>query len=733
MPKEVAPIVAEFIRTMALAWKNLAAYPRGHPALTTSLDLAQHRLEELRGPAGEVVFGIVIDGVVYGDEKIAGGYAHKFANALYTRGVALVRFDTSTTSSDLETFLRLLGVGQRAAEETPIWEALVAAGVVSIHLQPADYSSIGATDTLVAPPLQPPRAKSATLWEEIVRALIAGRDISAGAALPEPHSADELAAMILRYVEGEETEQAFDAKATFGVRFTARVDDHGQASAAVERLSSVIGAYVEDSSGLKKQLVVQQLVQLLRSLPEQIRAAVMRSVVRALATDDSAASLLRDFSTSQRPDEVLDALRYTSTISRLSPHALNLLQAMMPAARPQPQRAAGPTVVADLVKIFEDEDIDRFNPPDHQSLLASTTIAIPEVQNAGEQRLAELGDRVATVAEDAVSRQLARTLIELLSHADASQPLTAVFTRAEMVFRTYVGGWQFADAVELIERLQEIALTTDRPEIREAVHEWFGRLVSAETTNALIESLLEAKPEENTAIQHLFEVLGSEALRGLLATLAEEQNRSRRRRLLDFLTSLGPIIVPEVRRFLNDSRWYVVRNMIVLLRGVGDHTCLSDVRRHAQHADLRVRMEAIRTLAALKQSVPRTLLESAINDPDSKSAEAAIALIGSYGIRDAVDPLVHVLEQRDVVGARKAVRIRAIKALAELADPSVLPRLERYFRDPFLPWPAKDERRAVYESLAAYPVDARQPFVEIGLHSREEDIRQICRDLQAAS
>src|SRR5688500_19553537 len=84
--------VAEFVRALALAWKNLAAYPSGHPALTGSIEAAHQRLAELRGPAGDVVFGVASDSLIHSEQKIDWTHAQKLANALYTRGVALVRF-----------------------------------------------------------------------------------------------------------------------------------------------------------------------------------------------------------------------------------------------------------------------------------------------------------------------------------------------------------------------------------------------------------------------------------------------------------------------------------------------------------------------------------------------------------------------------------------------------------------------------------------------------------------
>jgi len=130
--------------------------------------------------------------------------------------------------------------------------------------------------------------------------------------------------------------------------------------------------------------------------------------------------------------------------------------------------------------------------------------------------------------------------------------------------------------------------------------------------------------------------------------------------------------------------------------------------------------------------VPRALLEEAINDRDPKMAETAIALVGNYGIKEAVDPLLKILARRDFFGSKRALRILAIKALGELAVPGALPQMQHLFSTSILPWPSRAERQAAFESLAAYPPDARAPFVERGLSSRDAQIRDICRRLAEA-
>ena len=167
--------VVELVRSLALAWKNLAAYPPGHPALAGALDQAKMRLDELRGPANEVVLGIAADGLMYGEEKVSAAYVQKFALALYSRGVALLRFDAATSPSDIETFLHLLRMRPAADEKRALWDELQSASVVNIHLQPVDYSAGKVTDSLDDGPAK--HAAPESLWDAILSVLLAGHEM----------------------------------------------------------------------------------------------------------------------------------------------------------------------------------------------------------------------------------------------------------------------------------------------------------------------------------------------------------------------------------------------------------------------------------------------------------------------------------------------------------------------------------------------------------------------------
>lgn len=707
--------VAEFVSALALSWKNLAAYPPGHPAVATSLDIVNRKLAELRGPAGEVTLGISTDGLLYGSLKLESIAAQKFAQALYLRGVAVLRLAGETTTHDIETFLRLLGAAPPTRESRPISEELTSAGVININLQPINYGAVTMTDRVD----ETPANDDQSLWDEIVRALLDNQQFSGRQSRSHLDSADELARMIARYVDPEPT-STFDPDATFGIRMPIR----DQKKSVLSFLEHAVGQRIAQTTGFKRQHSLEQAMQLIRTLPDPMRAAVLRAVVQALATNETAGALLRQFTTELPNDEVLDALRYLSSTGGMSAHAMTLLQSLTTVESSSRAETPSASVVSDLVRLFGEEDLDRFNPPDHQALLATTAIHIPRVPPEAMSSIEQLGASAESVGGAELARQFGRVLLDILTDENLSKRQQAVLERLESVFRSYVSASEFEEAVRLIEQLQKIAAGSDA--LRQTVNQSLSRLAAGDTVQALVDLAQNLPTEKAKSVQHLIAVLGGAARHNLLVVLAQENNRSRRRRLFDFAVSLGNAIVPEVIGFLNDVRWYVVRNMIVLLRTVNDRTSLPEIRKLARHRDLRVRMEAIKSLFALDGNVSRTLLDEVLNDPDPKVAETAIALIGTARIKEAVDPLLHILNGNDLFGARRSARMKALRALGEIGEPRALHQLERFFSISRLPWPSKEERYLAWESLQRYPPEARDAIVEKGLRAADPQIREIC-------
>lgn len=703
------------VRSFAIARKNLAAYPPGHPAVAGSVAAAHRRLEELVAAGGRLTLGVTRDALLFGDETLSFIHARDLAQALYRRAVAAVRIEAGVEAAELESFLRLLGPEAAGQDGPPLAQELAAAGIRHIHVDSVDYSLVTATEELAGPE----KAGRPTLWEDVLRAMLAGEGLS-----------DESRKLI-------ESGGARSAPAIAALLREASASTAAAGRADLAALvARAVGRHLAAATPAERLLAVKQVAELVRAIPPEMKETLLAAALQALSTEESAAEALKALASLSAPDAVLRALRGIKDQMPLSSHALRLLQTLSASAAP-PEPAGGDdaqqaALLSEMTAFFRHDDIDRYNPDDHKALLENASLGLPPGTGTGEDVAADPGDRVESLGDEATTEALALTTLEMLATHGPRNGFEPLLGRAQVLFRSFVTSGRLEPAAIVAERLQ--ALAGDRrfgPEFAARVAQAMGEMTDAESVSAMLDALYRRGPGAAALARRLIDALGATVGRTFLVSLAEETDKSKRHRLLEVLVSLGPAIVPEAMRLLADERWYVVRNMVLILHRVGDRASVQAVRDCADHPDLRVRLEAIKGLLKLDLETARGLLARAIHDPDPKLAETAIGLAGSYAIAEAVEPLLGIVDQWDFLGKRRSLRLRALRALGDLANPEALPRLERFFKNWIVPVVSLEERRAAYRALQSYPLEAREDLVRRGLRSRDDEIRAVCERLRA--
>jgi len=760
------PTLPEVVAALVTAWRNLAAYPPGHPARASALATAHARVRASLAVMSPLVLGISRDGLVSAGKKIETPQVRAFARALYRRNGGLLRIEEDVQSAELERFLALLGDTGAARDQPLTGDELPAAGITHISVAAIDYSALVTTTDLTAG-----APEESSLWDGLLESLLAAEPIGAGGDVPgsRERSSAETIASLFRGGPGTGGPGAGGpggggpggggaggpggggasgpgwggggsgrGSGRGGSGFDAAGGAPGSGGrlgmAAAYTLAGLVGNRLESADSDEREKLAPQIIQLLRALPGEVREPVLAAALRSLAREETASGHLASLAAALPAADVLRGLRRLAREQgQLSSHALQMAQALAEAHEemgPAPALPEPPADFAEMAALFREEDVDRYNPEDHRVLLAQK----PTVDlDAIAVEVAADPDAFGpdTESDDAIERRVVTTLLDMAAVApDVVRPL--VLGRLREVFVRALQQSRFAQAVGIIRAVRDLAADPNLAARREALDEFLANLADATTLAALVAASRQPGGPPFVQVQTLILALGASAARGLLEALAAEQDRGRRLRLIELAASLGPAIVPETRRLLADPRWYVVRNMVLLLRRVQDRSAMSEILRCADHPDLRVRLEAIRALFAFDSKVPRDLLARTINHPDPRLAEAAVLLSGQHGITQATDLLVEILLRWDFFGRHRSMRLKALRALADLGDPAVLPRLGRFFRERPFPMVVIEERRSAYRFLSSYPVAARAPWVAKGERSRDAIIRDICRGLAKA-
>jgi hypothetical protein len=137
------------------------------------------------------------------------------------------------------------------------------------------------------------------------------------------------------------------------------------------------------------------------------------------------------------------------------------------------------------------------------------------------------------------------------------------------------------------------------------------------------------------------------SIHSFLWLLGELENIRARKMIIEALVHQGAKDITTLSRGLKDERWYVVRNVIYILRKIGDKKAVSSIIKTISHEDIRVKKEVFKALGSLGGSNVVSVLKDSLNDPlkQVKSATLmALAQIGSEPARRAI--IDHISDSR---------------------------------------------------------------------------------------
>jgi hypothetical protein len=346
--------------------------------------------------------------------------------------------------------------------------------------------------------------------------------------------------------------------------------------------------------------------------------------------------------------------------------------------------------------------------------------ALNATQTLALDAVLEIARAAAAASQQTVSHSLLRLLAKLAMHAEEGSEgrrSSADANLREQV-RELVAGWTLTDPNPgaygaALQRLAQATpgVAANRPdgfhdtelerlvgmaieigEIRRPVWRAVESLVEDRRLGALA-ALLEAAPAESSVAALLWERLaapdvvrrlsGGEpadfqtidlllprlerpALTSLLDTLAASESRGTRRGLLDRLMKMADQLGNEIVARLADPRWYVRRNMLVLLDAMTALPSGFTAASHLTHPDARVRREALKIAVRIPDERERALI-AALADSDARVVAIALTIVQQACPAAVVPAVIRVATEP---ATPSEMRVPAIRVLGAVTAPA---------------------------------------------------------------
>jgi hypothetical protein len=654
---------------LAIALHRYAMYPPGHSSLVPALERVARRAEMLFRDRARIAVGVARSQLIV--EGIATDVAHpllrSFAERLHRHHLAALDFSRGLTLTELTEVIAAIAEDPDRGSG-PLGEAAPGVGMHAWpHVRLHTLSIEGLDIVDAGEGARAACSRSAELWIGLANAALERADDGSSPALRnEP-------GVVARAIDEHHGIEAYDQVIVGYLLQIARelgTADGTDTAVLRRRTAQLVGAMQPDT--LRRLLEMggdgRQRRRFVSDAATGMAAAAVVDVVEAAATaggETISSGLLRMF-------------------TKLAAHA---------EAGTEPARLLADTALREQVqRLIDGWDLDDPTPDEYRTAL---------------NRLARADD----------SRERARR------HGPYADPLRVVQMSLELDEET-PGLLEAVDALvasakvpELFDLLSETPSTSLADRLR-------AQLVSPRT----VQTVVRGDRPDFAGLDALLPHLGAEALVPLFDLLIQSEDRHIRRAAFDRLRRAEAAAAPLAIERLADDRWYVARNLLLLIAQFEVVPPGFDPSPWLAHEDGRVRREALR--AALRiGSMRDDALAAGLADTDPRVLTVAVAALHDGCPPEAAQTLLE-LAARDTLD--DDLRAGAIKALAELRpDGRVLDLLLRITSpDTWLRWPAQLVKSRVSLAAlatlrAAWSRDARAAAVlKRAAASRDPDIRR---------
>jgi HEAT repeat protein len=295
-----------------------------------------------------------------------------------------------------------------------------------------------------------------------------------------------------------------------------------------------------------------------------------------------------------------------------------------------------------------------------------------------EEQLQRCRDEARAINEDDAVRASVETLLDMMRQETVAHELDDDLDILIRYLPWLINHHQF----DLVQTVLRVLGDLEEKETHQAALRYaIDRITEGAVLDALLVALWDhrASPVEQK-VQACLDLLAARSVEPLIRALTKEERAGMRAVLCDVLVRTGASRVDELSRYLDDDRWYVVRNIVNVLGRLRQSHAISALTRVVRHPEYRVRTEVVDTLAAIGTNEAQQIIGMFVNDPDERVCLKALRALDDRGMRRALPTLLEVLNSNDPLSRQFALKKAVLDTLVRGRIKEALPALRSLAR-----------------------------------------------------
>jgi hypothetical protein len=302
-----------------------------------------------------------------------------------------------------------------------------------------------------------------------------------------------------------------------------------------------------------------------------------------------------------------------------------------------------------------------------------------------EDELEEIGQQILAEERENQRKKVFQIFVEILQGSASTEVKADVARGIQALFMDFLDGGSPVEAAGLlieikglIERNRSVDSGTPLPASLEETLGNFLETLGQERQILRIEPRIEeAAPQLlDEYEQYLCQLLPNSVgpLCGMLGRMKSRRGREMLCRALSVLAqqNLGALV-----DLLSDPRWYLVRNLVHVLRIMKDKRAFPYLEGLLLHQDVRVRIEVVHCIAELGNEESEILMRRCLRDPERVVRTVAAKKLGHTGGNRAAASLVECILEKSFLKRPFDEKWVLFEALGHAGSDETVPILEK--------------------------------------------------------
>ncbi len=404
----------------------------------------------------------------------------------------------------------------------------------------------------------------------------------------------------------------------------------------------------------------QNLAEVFSKLRRDVRAQVFKL---SMQTQDDQVMPLENF-LSHLPTSLLPEVLHEMDLSgdNIAPPAYRLLKEVASLAKDNEQ------IKTQMAEKLQGHKVL------HQELIPEKIKGVSQAQDFSKKR--SYAEEQA-FSDQEVTHQLALTLLEILAQPGLPERQSERCLTIQQGFLVQGIG---DDTLEVLMDTIQVLLKNFGTAHSERKPFWRTQVLKMLSPEIILKMLSVREilgPRADLVLDSLGSMTGDDFFRLVLHVLEVEKHLSTRKQILRFLVAFGADVIPSTVSQLKNPRWFVVRNMLVILKGVNAVDEVLEIIPCVKHKSEQVRLSALQALETLAPETDLFVdaLGIALHDQDENILKIAIPmLISSRHAKASVVVSNLFLEAEDKAKLR-GHQLLLLKEMGKSASKAWLPTL----------------------------------------------------------